>query len=474
MASPPPVSTSAKINARIDRLPAWGLPKAAFAILGIAYFVDLYDVSIVGYSLPVLEEHFHLTASSVSVMLTGNLIATALGAILFGFLGDILGRQRSFFLGLVSLAVTALLTAVSWDTPSLLVFRILSGFATGGGIAGVTALVQEFSPSARRGKYLAYNVFWSGIAAVAAAFLSSWLVPVGDSGWRLLFGVGAVALVLMIFTREPVVPESPRWLATKGRLDDAGRIVALLERRVREAGHELPPVPAVPADTSAEKFPALQRLLVAIGFWFGVQWSVRATLTFQPTILTAFGLSLQSGTLLLGIGTLAGVLTYCVMPFVVDRAERRTLIVLGLVLATLSPLLVTITSGNPAAVVISSVLTQVSGPILFVPGFAYATEIFPTHARASGGSLASGIGQSGGVLQAVVLVAVMSAAGPHVSMLVLAAGYVFGALVIFLAAIPTTGRSLTAISSGGAASPESGPEPTPEVDVRTGGARWQP
>ncbi|AIJ25770.1 MFS transporter [Amycolatopsis methanolica] len=446
---------SAVINARIDRLPGWGLPKAAFAILGIAYFVDIYDVSIVGYSLPVLKEHFHLTATQVTVMLTGNLVATALGAILFGFLGDILGRQRSFFLGLGALTVTALLTAVAWDTPSLLVFRVLSGFATGGGIAVVTALVQEFSPAERRGKYLAYNVFWSGVAAVAAAFLSTALVPVENVGWRILFGVGAVALVLMFFTREPIIPESPRWLATRGRLDEADRITTALERRMTAAGHALPAVPDVPPDTASERFPLrllfrppyLQRLLVVIGFWFGVQWSVRATITFQPTILTEFGLSLSSGTMLLAIGTLAGVATYCVMPFVIDRVERKKLIVLGLALATLSPLLVTVTSGHPAAVVLGSVLTQVAGPILFVPGFSYAAEVFPTHARASGGSLAGGLGQTGGVLQSVVLVAV-AAAGPHVSMLVLAAGYVFAALIIFYLAIPTTGRSLTAISGG--------------------------
>lgn len=454
MATTGDLAATTAINGRIDRLPMWGPPKAAFAILGIAYFIDIYDVSVVGYSLPVLTGGFHLGGAATAIMLTGNLAATAVGAILFGFLGDIIGRQRAFQAGLAALGVTALLTAFSWDVPSLLVFRILSGLATGGGIAVVTALVQEFSPSARRGKYLAYNVFWSGVAAVAAGFLSVALLPITDLGWRLLFGVGALAFVLMIFVREPVIPESPRWLAVKGRTEEAERITAVLEDRVVRAGHDLPPAAEVPPDEVAPRFsarrllrpPYLQRLLVVCAFWFGVQWSVRATATFQPTILTRFGLSLHSGNLLLSLGTLAGVAVYCVMPFLIDRLERRTLIVAGLVLATLSPLLITVTSAAPAAVVAGSILTQIAGPILFVPGFAYASEIFPTRARTSAGSLAGGVGQVGGVVQSMVLVAVLTAAGAHLSMLVLAAGYVFAALVIFFLAIPATGRPLTEIS----------------------------
>lgn len=455
MATTASSSTVATINGRVDRLPTWCLPKAAFAILGIAYFIDIYDVSIVGYSLPALTSEFHLSGGEVTLMLTGNLAGTAVGAVIFGFLGDVLGRRRTFLLGLGTLAATALLTAFAWDLASFLTFRILSGLATGGGIAVVTALVQEFSPSQRRGKYLAYNVWWSGVAAVAAGFLSTALVPIPDVGWRILFGVGAIALVLMLFVREPVIPESPRWLAVKGDIAEADRITTAMEARAEKAGYSLGSVADVPDEETAPHFslrsllrpPYLQRLLVVCAFWFGVQWSVRATITFQPSILTKFGLSLETGTLLLAIGTLAGVAVYCVMPFIVDRVERRILIVTGLVLATLSPVLVTITSGAPGAVIAASVLTQVAGPILFVPGFAYASEIFPTTARSSAGSVATGSGYIGGIIQSVVLVSVVASANPHVSMLVVGAGYVFAALVIFFLAIPATGRPLTAISN---------------------------
>lgn len=301
---------------------------------------------------------------------------------------------------------------------------------------------------------MSYTVWWTGLAVAATPFISYVVIPLGGGGWRILYGLGAVAVIPMLLVRRSWIPESPRWLATRGRGEEASRIVDTMEEHARRSGKQLPALPEVPTDERPRAFPTmallrppyLQRLLVVFCFWFGLQFSVRASFTFQPTILTQCGLTLQTSTLLLGIGALAAVVGYTLMPLIVERFERRTLIVLGLLVALSSPLMIAATSGHPAAVVIGATLTQFSGAVIFVPAWTYTAEVFPTPARASGASFGSGLGMLGGITQSVVLVTAIATTGPRVSMLLLAPGYLVALLVFGLLAVRTTGRSLTTLS----------------------------
>ncbi|GAA2892724.1 MFS transporter [Streptomyces mexicanus] len=453
------------VNARIDRLPRWGLARVAFVILGLAYFIDIYDVTIVGYTLTAMTGHFHLSTTEVTVMLTGNAITTALGAFLFGALGDVLGRRRTYIVGMAALGLTALLCALAWNAPSLVTFRVLSGLATGGGLAVCTSYVQEFSPAERRGRYVSITVLASSVGGLGAALLSGWLVPLNADGWRWVYGVGALAFILLVGAHRRILPESARWLALKGRTDEACAIVDAMEERLRRAGETLT-VPVVEASEQApERFPIgallrppyLQRLLVAAGFWFGVQWSVRATLTFQPSILSEYGMSLTTVTSITSIGQVLGICGYLLMPMVVDRVERRTLIVTGLLIATASAVVIAVGHGSFPAYLIGAVMLHGFAPLIFVPGYNYAAEIFPTYARTTGASLAGALGQVGGIVQSLVLVSVIAAVGPGTSQLLLGSGYAFGALIVFVLAIPTTGRALSAISADPSAARSTSP-----------------
>ncbi|MGX1668028.1 MFS transporter [Streptomyces sp. NPDC055400] len=471
----PAPSTADTIAARIERLPRWGLPRLAFVILGLAYFIDIYDVSIVGYTLTPMTEHFHLSTPAVTVMLTGNAIATAVGAFLFGSLGDILGRRRTYLIGMAALGLSALVCALAWDGPSLVVFRVLSGLATGGGLAVCTSYVQEFSPAHRRGRYVSITVLASSVGGLGAAQLSGWLVPLSASGWRWVYGIGALAFVLLVAARPGILPESPRWLAARGRDAETNTIVDAMEERLRRAGETLPEPEFEASEPPPPRFPVarllkppfLQRLLVVAAFWFGLQWAVRATLTLQPAILEKMGMSLREITSLTSVGQVLGIAGYLAMPLIIDRVERRTLIVCGLLIATGSTLVIAVGDGSFTSYLIASIMLHGFSPMIFVPGYSYAAEIFPTFARTTGASLAGGLGQVGGITQSLVLVSVIATADPRMSMLLIGAGYAFGALIIFLLAIPTTGRALSAINAApGPATPATSSaerRPSPEL-----------
>src|SRR5690606_23993718 len=156
-----------------------------------------------------------------------------LGAIFFGWLTDRLGRRRLFFLTLAVYLVATAATALSWDLWSFAFFRFLTGAGIGGEYAAINSTIQELVPARVRGwTDLAINgSFWVGAALGAAGsivLLDPTLLPV-DMGWRAAFLIGA-ALALVIFFMRLWIPESPRWLMTHNRAQEAEVIVAAIER----------------------------------------------------------------------------------------------------------------------------------------------------------------------------------------------------------------------------------------------------
>lgn len=167
------------------------------------------------------------------------------GALFFGWLTDRLGRKRMFSvtLGLYLLATAG--TAFAWDLPSLFALRFLTGAGIGGEYSAINSAIQELIPARRRGwtDLVINGSFWIGAAMASGATLVV-LDPElfgPDLGWRVAFFAGAVVGALIIWLRR-FIPESPRWLAIHGRLEEADAIVSDIERRVARQGFELPPV----------------------------------------------------------------------------------------------------------------------------------------------------------------------------------------------------------------------------------------
>ena len=164
-----------------------------------------------------------------------------LGAIFFGWLTDRLGRKRLFFITLAVYLVATAATAFSWNLWSFVLFRFLTGAGIGGEYTAINSTIQELIPSRVRGwtDLVINGSFWIG-AALGAAGSIVLLDPAvlgGDMGWRVAFFIGA-ALSLVIFFMRLWIPESPRWLITHGRADEAEAIMQRLEANFRQQGHD--------------------------------------------------------------------------------------------------------------------------------------------------------------------------------------------------------------------------------------------
>ena len=222
------------IPARLDRLPWSRFHTLVVAALGITWIFDGLEVTLAGALSGALKESPVLKFTNTDIGIVGSayLAGAVLGALFFGWLTDRLGRKKLFFITLTAYLIATGATALSWNLWTFALCRFFTGAGIGGEYAAINSTIQELIPARVRGwtDLVINGSFWIG-AAIGAAGSIVLLDPAiidPEIGWRLAFLIGA-ALGLIIFFLRMWLPESPRWLMTHGRADEAERIVAHIE-----------------------------------------------------------------------------------------------------------------------------------------------------------------------------------------------------------------------------------------------------
>ncbi len=248
LSSPSVIETDLPV--RLDRLP-WSRWHWRIVIaLGITWILDGLEVTIVGSLAGVLKEPdtLHLTDSQIGLSASAYLGGAVVGALLFGWLTDRLGRKRLFLVSLFVYLFSTLATAFSQGLLSFAIFRIFTGAGIGGEYAAINSAIDELIPARVRGRVdLGINcTFWIGTAlgAVMTIILLDPKVLPHSIGWRVCFLTGAVLGTAILIVRR-TLPESPRWLLLRGRIEEAEEVVKSIEREVYS---NRMPEPVHPAD----------------------------------------------------------------------------------------------------------------------------------------------------------------------------------------------------------------------------------
>ncbi len=239
------------VPARLDRLPWCRWHWLIVLALGATWILDGLEVTLAGSLGGILthRETLGLTDAQVGASATFYLAGAVLGALLFGYGTDRLGRKKLFFITVAVYLTATALTAFSWSFASYAFFRALTGAGIGGEYAAINSAIDELIPARLRGRValMINGSYWIGAALGSAATVvlldPRWL-PV-DLGWRLAFGIGAVLGLVVIFFRT-WIPESPRWLMIHGRNAEAERIVDEVERTITMNPETLPAHDAPP------------------------------------------------------------------------------------------------------------------------------------------------------------------------------------------------------------------------------------
>jgi MFS family permease len=233
------------IPGRLDRLPWSRFHWLVVVALGITWILDGLEVTIAGSVAGALRESptLRFTPSDVGLANSAYLVGAVVGALLFGWLTDRWGRKRLFSITLGVYLVATAGTAFAWDLPSFALMRFLTGAGIGGEYSAINSAIQELIPARRRGwtDLVINGSFWVGAAMASGAsiVLLDPRIIEPELGWRLAF-FGGAAIGLVILWLRRFIPESPRWLATHGRPEEAERIIEDIERRVLATGKTLP------------------------------------------------------------------------------------------------------------------------------------------------------------------------------------------------------------------------------------------
>ncbi|MDB5805899.1 MAG: putative transporter, MSF-type [Betaproteobacteria bacterium] len=459
------------LPARLDRLPWSGWHWRVVIALGVAWVLDGLEVTLVGSIGAALQRPDALGLSAGEVGWAGSLYVggAVVGALLFGRLTDKLGRKRLFLATLGLYMVATLATALA---PNFLFFalcRVLTGLGIGGEYAAINSAIDELIPARLRGQVnLAINgSFWLG-AALGAGISLVLLDPrvLGPAlGWRAGFALGAVLAFSMLLVRRDV-PESPRWLLTHGRGEEAEQIVAAIEARIETRHGPLSavapgqPYQARPLPTLGEVARVLfkqyrRRSLVALALMVAQAFFYNAIFFTYSLVLTRFyGVAEERVALYIfpfALGNVAGPL---ILGPLFDRIGRRRMIGLTYALSGLGLLFTGWAfmqgwlDARGQALCWSAVFFLASA----AASSAYLTvsEVFPLETRALAISIFYAVGTGAGGFVAPALFGALVESGSRGAV---AIGYVIGAALMIGAglfawrhAVDAEGRSLEDIA----------------------------
>jgi putative MFS transporter len=444
------------VAARLNRLPPTRIHRDATIIAGIGSFFDLFDIFLAGVLGTVLTTQFQLDRAWLPAVMSSAFIGMFVGSSVLGRYADRFGRRRAFMMNLGLYSAFTLLGAFSVDRTMLVATRFLAGVGIGGELPLVDTYLSELLPARSRGRYTAwaYTLGFTGVPA--AGMLGRLLVPLqpfGIEGWRWLFVAGSLGGAIVWFLRTKL-PESPRWLESVGRTEEARAIVERMEQEAASAGRLADPAPGGAPSAAGASFADLfgktfrSRTIMLCVFHIFQTVGYYGFGTLVPLILAAKGYSVVTSLTFTALTFLGYPVGSALSLPVIERVDRRWLIVASAFLMSVLGLALGYSSSSRAIVVLGFLYTAVSN--VFSNGLhVFQVEIFPTVVRATAAGTAYGLSRLSSAAMPFVLLPVLQTWGSGAMFAVVAVSLWIVIADIVLFAPSTTGRSLEEVSLAG-------------------------
>jgi len=436
---------------RLENLPVGAFHYKLLVVTGLGWLFDSMDTGLISFVLPILAREWGLTPEQVGWIGSVGLIGMALGAVLAGTIADKFGRKNVFAATVILYSVSTGLCAVAWNYESLLAFRFLVGFGLGGELPVAATLMSEYAPSALRGRFIVLlESFW-GVGWLVAALISYLLIP--KFGWHIAFIIGALP-ALYVFLIRLHMPESIRYLLSKGRVNEARNIILTLEKKLNvqskpfdsEFEEESTPIFKINVFTLWKPSFRVRTLMLWIA-WFGIVFSYYGIFMWLPSIVFTQGFEVVKTFEYVLIMTLAQLPGYFAAAYLVDLIGRRYTLSSFLLMSGVCAYFF----GNSATA--SDLLMWGAAMSFFNLGawgviYTYTPELYPTAIRALGSGWAAGFGRIGGML-APMLVGVLLAHGAPINMIfvMFASVFVIVSVIVLSLGVESKKKSLEEIDA---------------------------
>ncbi|PJI46981.1 MAG: MFS transporter [Pseudomonas sp.] len=430
---------------KIDDLP---IGRFHIKIAGLtfgAHFTDGYILGLIGIAFTLINPQMALTPFWQGLIGSSALLGLFLGSLFFGWISDHLGRQKIFLISFVLITAASVMQFYVESAMQLFLCRVLIGIGLGGDFSVGHAMLAEFAPRKHRGVLLgSFSVIWT-FGYVAATFVGTAMLPLGDDAWRWMLASSAIPAAMILIARIGT-PESPRWLVYKGRIEEARAIVHKHLGANVEIDEEV-------INRKHAGYKALfsreyrKRTAFNCLFFICIVMPYFAIYTFLPSILQKMGLAEGFGTemmlnALLIVGALLGI--WCTVKF-----SRRGFLINSFLILAASLFLLVLLPGSLAWLMVAcfGLFTLVLSAVSNLVGV-YPAESFPTEVRAGGIGLATAASRLGSALSTFLLPVSVAGIGLNPTMAILAGILLLGAIISIAWAPETKYLTLTDCGRG--------------------------
>ncbi|WP_327293782.1 MFS transporter [Streptomyces sp. NBC_01197] len=410
-------------------------------------FLDGYILGIIGIAMVQIQAQWGMSLLWSGLIGASALIGVFVGGAVFGAVTDRIGRKLMFMIDLIAIIVCSVLQFFVTNEAELFVLRLLIGIAVGADYPIATSLVTEFAPKAWRAKLLGgLNAMWF-VGATVAAFVGYLLLSSPD-GWKWMVASSAVPAAVIVCARARI-PESPRWLHSQGRTQEA---IDVLRQTV--AAHAT--LADLPEEEGAVPMRALltggylKRVVFISVFWTCTIVTLFAIYAFGPQVLALFNLDGGTDEANLGYGliNLFFLIGNIVALLLVDRLGRRPVLIGGFAVSALGLLYLAVEPDSGlwmVAIAFAVYAVFNGGPSILE--WIYPNELFPTEVRATAVGLCTGISRIGSAIGTFATPWSLATLGLSATMYIAAGIALVGALVSFFMAPETKNKDLHVTSA---------------------------
>jgi putative MFS transporter len=385
----------ATLIARIEAVPFSRWHAKARIIVGSATFFDAFDALSLAFVLPVLIGLWHITPTQSGLLIGSSYLGQLIGALLFSSLAEKVGRIRITTAATAVMSVMSLACAIAGSFPALIACRLVQGIGVGGEMPVAAAYISELSKAQGRGRFFMLYEMIFPVGLMATGQIGAWIVPA--FGWKAMFLVGGIPGLIVTFLLSRL-PESPRWLISKGRFREAEAIVKEIEASTpRRTASRAVAAPGPAAGEKQSDWKELlgpmyrSRTLIVWTLWATAFFVTNSMNNWLPSLYsTVYHLELRESLRAASMTNVAQVAILLVCAFLIDRIGRKIWIVASLAVGVAALLILGWVGAQSVGtvMVLATLSYGIIGSVNAVL-YLYTPEIYPTRMRALGTGFAT-------------------------------------------------------------------------------------
>lgn len=427
------VDRASQLLTRMESVPfsRWHLKPRI--IMGSATFFDAFDALSLAFVLPVLIGMWNLSPAQIGLLIGSGYIGQAVGAIFFGWLAERRGRVFSAKWTVFLMSIMSIACVFSGNFMALFIFRFIQGIGVGGEVPVAASYINELSRAQGRGRFFMLYEMIFPLGLMISAQIGAFVVP--SFGWKWMFLIGGIG-GLIVFGFFFMLRESPRWLISKGRLDEAERIIEEIEA---STDTRMPVANQVSSSTEKGDWKELfstfyrKRTLVVWGLWFSAYFVSNGLNNWLPSLYnTVYHLPVGDSLRAASLTNILQTIGVFACAFLIDKVGRKRWATIAFVLTgvLLTALWISGATSPESVIYLGSAAYGMMGTITVLL-YLYTPEIYPTRMRVIGTAFATAWLRLASAIAPIMIGFILEVSGVSTIFILFASVTVVGAILAF-------------------------------------------